>query len=224
MLKAKSSHTEVLEEEDEPVVLTKECSALVKKKFPQTLSDPGSFLIPYTIGTITFEKALCDLGSSINLMPLSVMKRLGILEVQHAKISLEMADKSLKMAYGMVENVIVKVEYLYIPADFVILENREDRDESIILGRPFLATAKAIIDVKKGELVLRLHENYILFKIPNPQSPSDRGGTIMQHIMFQPSLSVQSFTKPPNTNSKFGIGQPSSSTGKEGTEKKHLEQ
>ncbi|KAL4391315.1 hypothetical protein AHAS_Ahas03G0232800 [Arachis hypogaea] len=63
---------------NETMVLTKECSALVQKKLPQKLPDLGSFLIPYTIGSITFEKALYDLGSSINLMPLSVMKRLGI--------------------------------------------------------------------------------------------------------------------------------------------------
>ncbi|XP_057719525.1 uncharacterized protein LOC130933949 [Arachis stenosperma] len=117
-LKANSSHREVLEEEDKAVILAKECGTLVQKKLPQKLPDPGSFLIPCTIGTITFEKALCDLGSSINLMPLFVIKRLGILEVQRAKISLEMADKSLKRVYGMVENVLVKVEDLYIPADF----------------------------------------------------------------------------------------------------------
>ncbi|XP_015932800.1 uncharacterized protein LOC107459100 [Arachis duranensis] len=165
-LKANSSHTEALKEEDEPVVLAKKCSALVQKKLPQKLPDPGSFLIPCTIGTITFEKELCDLGSSINLMPLSVMKRLRILKVQNAKILLEMADKSLKRAY----------------------DNGEDRDESIILERPFLTTAKAILDVERGELVLRLQEDHILFKIPNPRSPSDRVGTIVQHIVFQHSL------------------------------------
>ncbi|XP_016167507.1 uncharacterized protein LOC107609953 [Arachis ipaensis] len=103
---------------DETVVLTKKYSALVQKKLPQKSSDPRSFLIPCTIGTITFEKALCDLGSSINLMPLSVMKKLGIQEVQLTRISLEMVDKSLKRAYGVVENVLVKVEDLYLPADF----------------------------------------------------------------------------------------------------------
>ncbi|XP_016195498.1 uncharacterized protein LOC107636509 [Arachis ipaensis] len=107
---------------DETVVLTKECSALVQKKLPLKLPDPGSFVIPCTIGTITFEKALCDLGSSINLMSLSVMKKLGIQEVQPIRISLEMADKSLKRVYGLVENVLVKVEDLYLPADFVILD------------------------------------------------------------------------------------------------------
>ncbi|XP_016199997.1 uncharacterized protein LOC107641005 [Arachis ipaensis] len=121
-LKANSSHAEELKNDppfmaclkaskgDETVVLTKECSALVQKKLPQKLSDPGSFLIPCTIGTITFEKALYNLGSSINLMPLSVMKRLDVQKVQPAKISLEMADKSLKRAYVMVEDVFVKAK------------------------------------------------------------------------------------------------------------------
>ncbi|XP_015944945.1 uncharacterized protein LOC107470082 [Arachis duranensis] len=146
-LKANSFQIEALEEEDEPMVLAKDCTALVQKKLSQKLLHPRSFLIPYTIGTITFEKVLCDHGSSINLMPLSIKKRLGILKVQSAKISLEMADKSLKRAYGTVENVLVKVDNFYISVDFIILDNGEDRDESIILGSPFLATVKAILDV-----------------------------------------------------------------------------
>ncbi|XP_016195650.1 uncharacterized protein LOC107636670 [Arachis ipaensis] len=169
---------------DETVVLTKKCSALVQKKLFKKLPDLESFLIPCTIGTITFEKALCDLSSSINLIPLFVMKRLGIQDMQPAKISLKMADKSLKRAYGMVEDVLVKVESICLPVDFVILDTGEDRDDSIILGRPFLATAKALIDVERGELALRLWEDQILFKIPNPQSPSDKGGTMVQHLVF----------------------------------------
>ncbi|XP_057746750.1 uncharacterized protein LOC130966019 [Arachis stenosperma] len=81
---------------DETIMLTKECSALLQKKLPQKLLDPRSFLIPCTIGTITFEKALCNLRSSINLSPLSVMKKLGIQEAQPIRISLEMVDKILK--------------------------------------------------------------------------------------------------------------------------------
>ncbi|XP_057759102.1 uncharacterized protein LOC130979635 [Arachis stenosperma] len=138
------------------MVLTKECIALVQKKLPLKMPDPESFLIPCTIGTITFEKALCNLGSSINLMPLSVMKKLGIQEVQPTRILLEMADKSLKRAYGMVENALIKVEDLYVLADFVIFAIGEDKNDSIILERPFLATGKALIDVERGDLVLRL--------------------------------------------------------------------
>ncbi|XP_057723945.1 uncharacterized protein LOC130939894 [Arachis stenosperma] len=83
---------------DETMVLTKECITLVQKKLPQKLPDTGSFLILCTIGTITFKKALCDLGSSIILMPFSVMRKLGIQEVQPIKISLEKTDKTLKRA------------------------------------------------------------------------------------------------------------------------------
>ncbi|XP_016195272.1 uncharacterized protein LOC107636264 [Arachis ipaensis] len=180
--------------EDEMVILVKECSALIK--LPPKMPDPGSFLIPCTIGTITFEKALCDLSSSINIMPLSVMKKLGIQEALPTKISLEMADMSLKRADGMVKNVLVKVEDLYLPANFVILDTGEDRDDSIILGRPFLATANALIDVKKGDLVLRLWEDHIFFKIPNPHSPSDKRGTTVQHLVFRPSLSREHYRTP----------------------------
>ncbi|XP_057760218.1 uncharacterized protein LOC130980570 [Arachis stenosperma] len=151
---------------------------------PQKMPDPGSFLNPCTIGTITFEKALCNLGSNINLIPLFVMRKLGIQEVHPSKIPLEMANKSLKWTYGLVENVLVKVEDLYLPVDFMILDTREDKNDSIILGRPFLATGNALIDVKRGELVLRLWKDHILFKIPNPHFLSSKGGTTVQHIVF----------------------------------------
>ncbi|XP_016164748.1 uncharacterized protein LOC107607292 [Arachis ipaensis] len=145
--------------EDEIVVLTKDSSALIQRKLPKKMLDPGRFLIPCTIGNITFEKALCGIGSSINSMPLSVMKKMRIQEAQATRITLQMADKSLRQAYGLVENVLVKVGELLYPADFVILDMGEDTDDSIILGRPFLATGRVVIDVKRGELVLRLHED-----------------------------------------------------------------
>ncbi|KAL4349902.1 hypothetical protein AHAS_Ahas10G0088400 [Arachis hypogaea] len=144
---------------DETVVLTKECSALIQRKLPKKMLDPRSFLIPYTIGTITFEKVLCDLDSSINLMPLFVMKKLEIQEAQTIRISLQMADKSQRQAYGLVENLLVKVGELFLLTDFLILDMGEDTDDSIILGRPFLATGRSIIDVERGELMLRLHED-----------------------------------------------------------------
>ena len=85
-------------------------------------------------------------------MSLSVMEKLGIFEVQAARISLEMADNLRKQAYGLVEDVLVKVEDHYIPTDFIVLETGKCMDESIILGRPFLATARAVIDVDRGGL------------------------------------------------------------------------
>ena len=204
--------------EEEPPLLTKELHALVQQELPQKLPDPGRFLIPCTIGTMAFKKALCDLGSSINLMPLSIMEKLGILEVQAAHISLEMADKTMKRPYGLVEDVLVKVESHYIPANFIVLDIGEDEDDCVILGRPFLATSNAIIDVAKGELTLKLGEDHILFKMPQPNSP-EREITV-QHLVCQPSLSVQSSADPPDINSKFGVGQPSTSSKHKGTKKK----
>ncbi|KAL4371321.1 hypothetical protein AHAS_Ahas06G0154100 [Arachis hypogaea] len=83
---------------DEIAVLTKECSALIQSKFPRKMRDSGSFEIPCTIGNITFDKALYDLGSGINLMRLFVIKKLQIPKVQATRIALQMADKSLKQA------------------------------------------------------------------------------------------------------------------------------
>ena len=133
---------------DETVVLTKECSAIIQNNLSRKMLDPGSFQIPCTIGSTTFEKALCDLGASINLMPLSVMKKLQIQEAQPTRIALQMADKSIKPAYRLVENILVKVGKFFLPADFVILDTGEDENASIILGRPFLATGRALIDVE----------------------------------------------------------------------------
>ncbi|KAL4374043.1 hypothetical protein AHAS_Ahas05G0142300 [Arachis hypogaea] len=150
---------------DETVVLTKECSAVIQNNLPRKMSDPGSFQIPCTIGSTTFEKALYDLGASINLMPLSEMKKLQIQEAQPTKIALQMADKSMKPAYRLVENILVKVGKFFLPADFVILDTGEDENACIILGRPFLASGRALIDVEVGELVLRVHDEQLVFHV-----------------------------------------------------------
>ncbi|XP_016186155.1 uncharacterized protein LOC107627851 [Arachis ipaensis] len=151
--------------EGQMVVMTTECSAIIQKGLPRKRKDPGSFHIPCTIGNMTIEKAFCDLGASINLMPLFLMKKLHIHELRPTKISLQMADKSIQQALGVVENVLVKVDKFFLPADFVILDIEEDDNTPIILGRPFLATARTLIDVEKGELMLRVHEEHIVFHV-----------------------------------------------------------
>ncbi|XP_057755624.1 uncharacterized protein LOC130974789 [Arachis stenosperma] len=129
------------------------------------MPDPWSFQIPYTIGSTTFEKALCDQGASISLMSLSMMKKLEIKEKKPTRIALIMADKSLKHAHGIVENILVKVGKFFLPVDFVILDMGEDENTSIILGRPFLVTERALIDVEEGELVLRVHNEQLAFHV-----------------------------------------------------------
>ncbi|XP_015970263.1 uncharacterized protein LOC107493719 [Arachis duranensis] len=144
--------------EKETVVLTEECSAIIQKKLPQKMKDPGSFQIPCIIGDITIEKALCDLGTSINLMSLNMMRKMRIEEAKPTRMALQLADRKFKFPHEVVEDLLVKVGEFIFPADFAVLNMEEKANTSIILGRPFLATARAIIDVQKGELVLRLHE------------------------------------------------------------------
>ena len=147
------------------VNLIKECSAILKRKLPQKLKDPGSFTIPCTIGNAIFERALCDLGANINLTPLSIFKRLGLGEARPTTVTLQLADRSLKHPRGVVEVVLVKVDKFIFPADFIVLDMEEDKEIPIILGRPFLATGRAMIDVQRGELKLRVHEDEVKFNV-----------------------------------------------------------
>ncbi|XP_016168848.1 uncharacterized protein LOC107611438 [Arachis ipaensis] len=150
---------------DETVVLTEACSAIIQHKLPQKLKDPGSFKIPCIIGEVTVEKALCNLGASINLMSLAMMKRMKIEEAKPTRIALQLADRSFKFPHGVVEDLLVKVGDFIFPANFVVLDMEEEAKASIILERLFLATAGAIIDVQKGELTLRLHDEKLVFNV-----------------------------------------------------------
>ncbi|XP_022857584.1 uncharacterized protein LOC111378582 [Olea europaea var. sylvestris] len=120
--------------------------------------DPGSFTILCTTGSSFFEKALCDLGASINLMSLSVFKKLGLGEVKPTSATLQLADRSLTYPRGIIEDVLVKVDKFIFPADFVVLDMEEDQEIPLILGRPFLATGRALIDVQGGHLTLRVNQ------------------------------------------------------------------
>ena len=114
-------------EDYETVMLTEECSAIIQKKLPSKLQDPGSFTIPCNIGNVEFIKALCDLGASINLMPLSIFRKLGLGDVKPTRVSLQLADRSVAYPRGIVEDVFVKVDKFMFPADFIILDMEEDR-------------------------------------------------------------------------------------------------
>ena len=141
-------------EEHETVMLTEECSAISLNKLPPKLKDPGSFTIPCTLGHSYFDKALCDLGASINLMPLSIFRKLGLGEVKTTTVSLQLADRSIRKPWGIIEDVLVKVDKFIYPVDFIVLDMEEDREMPLILGHPFLATGRALIDVQQGQLNL----------------------------------------------------------------------
>ncbi|RYR54077.1 hypothetical protein Ahy_A06g029341 [Arachis hypogaea] len=147
------------------IVMNKECSALIQPELPTKRKDLGSFYIPCAIGETTFDKGLCDLGASINLMPLSLMKRLQINEIMPTDVVIRLADKTQKQAIGVVENVLVKVGKYFLPTDFVILDMEESHTHPIIFGRPFLATARALINVERGELILGIHDEQLTFNV-----------------------------------------------------------
>ncbi|XP_068317146.1 uncharacterized protein [Pyrus communis] len=132
---------------------------------PPKLQDPGSFTIPCVIGDFKFNKAFLDLGSSVNLMPFSIYAQLGIGELRRTSISLQLADQSVTSPKGLVEDVLIKVDQFILPADFLVLDMKEDLNIPILHGRPFLATAGALIDVKEGTLKLQVQGESIEFKM-----------------------------------------------------------
>ncbi|XP_070029869.1 uncharacterized protein [Nicotiana sylvestris] len=116
------------------------------------LDDPGAFTILCTIWSADFGKALCDLGASINLMPYSVFKILGIGKPRATSMRLQMEDRIMKRPLGIIDDVHIRVDKFILPANFVILDCEVDYKVLIILIRPFLATRKALVDVEAGEL------------------------------------------------------------------------
>ena len=152
--------------EEGVVHLTATCNAVIKKTLPEKMKDPGSFTIPCVIGEFEFQKALCDSGASINLMPLSVAKKLSLGELTPTTVTLQMADRTMEKPEGVIEGVLVKVGKFILPVDFIILDMEEDSQVPLILGRPFLATGAAFIDMKKGVLTLRVGEEAADFNLP----------------------------------------------------------
>ncbi|CAA7032426.1 unnamed protein product [Microthlaspi erraticum] len=122
-------------------------------------------ILTSNIGSTHFHRALCDLGSSVNLMPYSVAKLLGITDFKPTKISLVFADRSVRRPVGVIMDVPIMVGDCYIPADFVVLELEHQPKDPLILGRPFLATAGAIIDVKNGKIDLHLGDIVMNFEV-----------------------------------------------------------
>ncbi|GJT67297.1 reverse transcriptase domain-containing protein [Tanacetum coccineum] len=144
--------------------MNENCSAVVLKKLPEKLGDPGRFLIPCDFTEFDSYLALADLGASINLMPLSIWKKLQLPGLTETKMVLELADRTISKPTGVAENVFVKVGKFYFPADFVVLDFIADPRVPLILGRPFLRTAHALIDVYEGEITLRNDDQSLTLK------------------------------------------------------------
>nr|GEX47002.1 hypothetical protein [Tanacetum cinerariifolium] len=152
MLKALLSNKEkLLELENLP--LNENCSAVILKKLPEKLGDPGKFLISCGFSKLKC-KALADLGASINLMPLSVWKKLGLPELIFTRMTLKLANQSICTPARITRDVFVPIEKFTFHADFVIVDYESNLRVHLILGRPFLRTAHALIDVHGEEMIL----------------------------------------------------------------------
>ncbi|GKB58555.1 reverse transcriptase domain-containing protein [Tanacetum coccineum] len=160
----------LLNDKDKMIELTKtpvneNCSAVILKKFPEKLGDPGRFLIPCDFPEMNECLALADLGASINLMPLSIWKELSLPALTKTRMILELADRTISTPTGIAEDVFVKVGTFFFPADFVVVDYVANPRVPLILGRPFLRTARALIDVHGEQMTLRHDDQSVTFKV-----------------------------------------------------------
>ncbi|KAL5542831.1 hypothetical protein UlMin_010541 [Ulmus minor] len=139
-------------EANEKFMLTEECSAILQRKLPPKLKDPGSFNIPCTIGDFEFDA------------PLYFQETWSRRGETHY-VSLQLADRSIKHPRGIIDDVLVKVDKFIFPADFIVLDMEEDWEVPLILGRPFLATGRTLIDVHQGKLILRVQDEQVTFNV-----------------------------------------------------------
>ncbi|XP_047257578.1 uncharacterized protein LOC124889649 [Capsicum annuum] len=141
--------------------------AMIKQLTINKKSDPGAVTIPCIIGTMEFTKALCDLGASVNLMPLTIYKKLGQWNPTPTNIRLVMADRSVKRPVGILYDALVKVSNFIFPVDFIILDCEVDFEVPIILGQPFLAIGSVFIDLRVNELLFKVNDIEVQFDVGN---------------------------------------------------------
>jgi hypothetical protein len=144
------------------VKMSEECSAAIANGLEKQ-KDPGCPTIPCFVGSFKFEKALCNLGASVSVMPRDLFENLR-LPLEPTGMCLESDDNSIRYPLGIAEDVPVKVGHHFIPVEFVVLEMGEREKPSLILGRPFFKTVGATIDVGKGEIMFDINGERSSFK------------------------------------------------------------
>ncbi|GKA39636.1 reverse transcriptase domain-containing protein [Tanacetum coccineum] len=165
------------------ISLNENCSAMLLKKLPEKLGDPGKFLIPCDFPRMDVCHALADLGASINLMPLSIWKKLSLPELTPTRMTLELSDRSITHPKGLAKDVFVKVGSFHFPTDFVVVDFEADPRVPLILGRSFLRTGRALIDVYEGELILRNGDGRLIFRVDkHPQKHANESIIMINFI------------------------------------------
>ncbi|KAK9072138.1 hypothetical protein SSX86_008570 [Deinandra increscens subsp. villosa] len=153
---------------NETVKVGENISAVLQKRLPPKCKDPSVFTVPCKLGNITVPRAMLDLGASINVLPYSIFKTLNVGPLKRTGVIIQLADRSVVHPKGVLEDVLVQVNELVFPADFYILDMEDDdspNSSSILLGRPFLKTAKTKIDVYSGTLSMEFDGEVINFNI-----------------------------------------------------------
>nr|GEZ00314.1 reverse transcriptase domain-containing protein [Tanacetum cinerariifolium] len=147
------------------ISLNENCSAMLLKKLLEKLGDPSKFLIPSDFPGMDVCHALADLGASINLMPLSIWKKLSLPELTLTRMTHELADRSITCPKGVAEDVFVKVGNFYFPTDFVVVDFKADPRVPLILGRSFLRAGRALINVYGEEITLWVNDEAVTFNL-----------------------------------------------------------
>ncbi|GJT90993.1 reverse transcriptase domain-containing protein [Tanacetum coccineum] len=147
------------------IPLNENCSAMLLKKLHEKLRDPDKFLIPCNFPRMDVCHALADLGASINLMPLSIWKKLSLPELTPTRMTLELADLSITHPKGLAEDVYVKVGKFHFPTEFVVVDFEADPRVPLILRRSFLRTDRTLNDVYGEEITLRVDNEAITFNL-----------------------------------------------------------
>ncbi|GJU52120.1 reverse transcriptase domain-containing protein [Tanacetum coccineum] len=164
-----------------------ECSAIIMNKVPEKLEDPRKFLIPCALQELDRTSALADSGASINLLPHSIYKKLGLEALTPTRMTLELANRSITHPMGIAEDVVVRVDGFTFLADFVVVNFEPDPRVPIILGRPFLRTAKALIDLYEETLTLRVGKEELVYYADKSEKNKDKN--------FVHAISVIDFSK-----------------------------
>ncbi|XP_015161562.1 uncharacterized protein [Solanum tuberosum] len=165
------------------------CNAIATTSLVQKEEDPREFTIPCTIGILHFAKVLCDLGASINLMSVSIYKKLGLGTPKPTTMQPLMAHQIVKKPIRVLHDFLVKVEVFIFPADFVILDCEVDFEVPIILGRPFLASGHAMVDMEKGQMKFRLNNEKVTFNncISMKHESDLKSASVVNHIVKEES-------------------------------------
>nr|GEV20438.1 reverse transcriptase domain-containing protein [Tanacetum cinerariifolium] len=174
------------------ISLNENFSAMHLKKLPEKLGDPGKFLIPCDFAGMDVCHALADLGASINLMPFSIWKKLYLPKLTPTRMTLELADRSITRPKGVAEDIFVKVGKFHFPTDFVVVDFEADPRVPLILGRSFLRTGHALIDVYGEEITLRVNDEAEILGFSNNFSGGNPTSTF-EPVLSDSSPSLTSF-------------------------------